>query len=183
MEQFSRVFRHMPKYQVIICKECQFAVPPSQIKPHLAKHHESILARARREVADVAWNLNLLAQVGEDVIYPELSDAAVEGLPLYNDGLRCVSKDELGRPGQYVCRTIRGIQEHCKREHGWVDSQKRGRNSGAKKSIARTGCGRKGRVVSGFHRQHVEGVFSGYAARVSTAGSRSDPRAWQGGVG
>lgn len=121
MEQFNRLFRQMPEYRIMVCKECRFAVPPGQIRTHLTEHHAGIPAEARREIADAVQKSDSLAQVREEVIYPEASAAAVEGLPVHNDGLRCVLEDEYGRQCQYVCRTTRGIQRHRGREHGWVN--------------------------------------------------------------
>ena len=62
------------------------------------------------------------------MIYPRPRVAPIPGLPLYHDGLRCIGKDGEGKQCRYVCRTIDGIQKHCKKQHNWVNSQKRGGN-------------------------------------------------------
>ncbi|KAK4981003.1 hypothetical protein LTR28_009532 [Elasticomyces elasticus] len=87
MEQFNRLFRQMPEYRIMVCKECRFAVPPGQIRTRLTEHHAGIPAKASREIADAVRESDSLAQVRKEVIYPEASAAVVEGLPVHNDGL------------------------------------------------------------------------------------------------
>ena len=67
-----------------------------------------------------------LAKVDADVVYPKPTDAPVVGLPVYRDGIRCAGRTGRGRRCRYVCRTIDGILKHCKKEHRWVNRQKRG---------------------------------------------------------
>jgi len=140
----------MPEYRIMVCKECRFAVPPGQIRTHLTENHADIPVKGRREIADTVQDLDDLAQVKEDVIYPEASAAAVKGLPVHNDGFRCVSEDEHGKQCEYVCRTIQGIQKHCRREHGWVNGQKRGGNGQAKDKHPVNGLWQEGQSCQRF---------------------------------
>jgi hypothetical protein len=52
------------------------------------------------------------------VIYPKPSQAPLDTLPIYFDGLKCIGKDIEGRLCLYICRTLYGIQRHYKEEHG-----------------------------------------------------------------
>ncbi|KAK0257443.1 hypothetical protein LTR35_018222, partial [Friedmanniomyces endolithicus] len=78
-----------------------------------------------------------LAQVESDVIYPATTDPPVTQLPVYFDGFRCGGRDERGEPCPHICRTPRGIQDHCERHHGWNNEQKRGGNARLKQVHSR----------------------------------------------
>lgn len=56
----------------------------------------------------------------DQVRYPDPADLPIIGLPIFEDGLKC-------KQCLYLCRTRKGIQDHCKEEHDWVNPQKRGR--------------------------------------------------------
>ena len=126
MDEFNRIFLSYDEYRIIVCTICQFAVVPSQIDQHLKKHHSRLTHQQRRNVAQKVQSLPQLALVEADVIYPRPNQPPINTLPVFFDGLKCTGKHQDGSACQYMCRTITGIQRHCKDEHGWVNVQKRG---------------------------------------------------------
>lgn len=94
--------------------------------------HPRLTLQQRHDFVARVDSSNELARVHQDVVYPTSSDAPLQSLPVYFDGLRC--KWSSGGPSActYVCRTLRLMREHCKQEHGWVNQQKRGGDVRAK---------------------------------------------------
>src|SRR5436305_11533534 len=67
-----------------------------------------------------------VARQNDDVVYLPATATAIQGFPQYDDGIRCQWVDERQDQCEYVCRTRRGIQEHCREIHQWVNDRKRG---------------------------------------------------------
>jgi hypothetical protein len=126
MDEFSRLFEIDVRCCVLICVQCQFAVVPSQVDKHLRVHHSRVSILQRQKLIAKVDNLSGLARVHSDVVYPLATDPPIASLPTYFDGLKCSSIDESGTACAYICRTTRGIQEHCIRQHQWTNRQKRG---------------------------------------------------------
>jgi len=126
MDELNRIFLAYDEYRIIVCTICQFAVVPSQTEHHLRKHHSRLTYQQRRIVAQKVQSLPQLALVESDVIYPRPDQPPINTLPIFFDGLKCTGKHEDGNACRYMCRTITGIQKHCKDEHGWINIQKRG---------------------------------------------------------
>ena len=55
----------------------------------------------------------------DQVSYPGPTDSPIAGLPIFEDGFAC-------KKCLYLCRHRTGMQTHCKEEHNWVNTQKRG---------------------------------------------------------
>ena len=150
MDNFEGLFIHLPKHRVIICRQCQFAPVPNQIKQHLASHHNRIPAKQRQEIAETVLSLPDLAKTEAEVIYPKPKESPIVGLPVYYDSIRCLAKIAQNRRCQYVCRTIDGIQKHCKREHQWVNQQKRGGHASQKQAHSANKLWETGRACQRF---------------------------------
>ena len=99
----------------------------NQHKGKTSKKTREAIVGFVRELDNVAWTK-------DEVIYPQELVEVISGLPVFYDGFLCKWEGEDGTacPDAYICRTIRGIQEHCKEEHKWANCQKRGGNSRAK---------------------------------------------------
>jgi hypothetical protein len=127
---FQQLFAIRTEYRIIQCVKCQYAVNPSHIHGHLRDKHQTavnpkmrngISRYVRESVESIAWEK-------KQVVYLEPNSPPVQGLPLYQNGFRCVSTSRTSEECGYICRTIQGIQEHCKTVHGWVNVQKQGGN-------------------------------------------------------
>jgi len=137
MSDFHQLFAALHQYRILICINCQCAIIPSGIPKHLRVSHKRLTLQQRRDIIFQVNDLAELAQVESDVIYPATTDPPVTQLPVYFDGLRCSGRDERGEPCPYICRTPRGIQDHCERHHGWINEQKRGGNARLKQVHSR----------------------------------------------
>jgi hypothetical protein len=118
---FTQLFEHLLDVRVLLCRLCAVAIPPAQVVTHLKARHPKISVARRKDVAAIVQELPNLAWVPTDVRVPAADQEPIPGLPTPVDGLVC-SADRC----QYVCRTRQGIQGHCKDEHGWIISRRRG---------------------------------------------------------
>lgn len=118
------------EYKIIQCIQCQYAISLANIQGHLRdKHPKAIDSKCRKGVAKyVTEKIDSVAWDKEQVIYPEPNSPPVEGFPIYRNGYRCVSTQHTGNECGYICRSIPGIQDHCKTTHGWKNEQKPGGN-------------------------------------------------------
>ncbi|KAM0714674.1 hypothetical protein Q7P37_003053 [Cladosporium fusiforme] len=136
MDDFHRLFEVNPQCRALICVDCQYAVVPAQLNKHLKAHHKRLSLQQRRDIISQVEELSGIARVLSDVVYPSPSDPPITGLPVYFDGLKCEAPGPDGTPCSYICRTPRGMRQHCKQRHGWVNSQKRGGDSRSKQTHA-----------------------------------------------
>jgi superfamily II DNA helicase RecQ len=124
MEAFKLLFDHCADFRVLICKGCKVAVPPGQTQTHLKAHHPSISVSTRREVVEHVGTLGELAWKPSDVHIPKPALKNIANLQTFTDGLVCEC--------WYSCRTLQGIQDHCKKAHNWANNQKRGGDARSK---------------------------------------------------
>ena len=134
MDDFRRIFEIDSRHRILICLPCQYAVIPSHTKTHLQTHHKRLSIEQRNDFVSRVEGCTELAKIHADVVYPLPTEPPIPSIPVYFDGLRCDGTDIQGDRCQYICRTIYRMQEHCKREHQWVNRQTRGGDSRAKRS-------------------------------------------------
>ena len=129
---FDHYFEIDSQHRILICKSCQYAIIPSQLKTHLQVYHTRLSLQQRRDFISSVESSSDIATVHENVIYPVPTDPPVQSLPVYFDGLRCKWMSDGHAVCVYVCRTLRLMREHCKQKHGWANQQKRGGDARAK---------------------------------------------------
>ena len=122
----------MPEYGVVVCKLCGFAIIPHEFAGHLRRAHRQWDRETQQRVHEVFAGLPNVAQVPEEVTYPEADARPIEWLPVYTNGFRCRGVDAAGQACSYVCRGTKAthIGTHCRRIHGWSSNQARGRSRG-----------------------------------------------------
>ena len=133
MDDFHRLFDVNSQCRALLCMNCQYAVVPAQLKKHLKAHHKRLSLQQRRDIISRVEELSGIARVPSDVVYPSPSDPPITGLPVYFDGLECEASGPIGATCSYICRTPRGMREHCEQRHDWVNSQKRGGDARSKR--------------------------------------------------
>lgn len=148
MDDFHRLFEVDARCRVLICTGCQYAVVPAHVGKHLRTHHKRLTLEQRRNIISAVDELLILARVPSDVIYPSPSDPPIVNLPVYFDGLKCSGVNPCGVPCLYICRTPRGIREHCEHNHGWVNSQKCGGDARSKHTHAKNKIWTENQIVS-----------------------------------
>src|ERR1700726_45477 len=125
-------FIHLPEFQVIVCKECQYAVLPSFIHSHfkatpqhgLEKEERQRIIEAVAEVDGLISNNEALRQCKFPFPPPTSKPIAALAAPK-KDFIQCTLETADGVCG-YLCSTIRGMRNHCYREHLWKSKNKGG---------------------------------------------------------
>ncbi|KAM0714661.1 hypothetical protein Q7P37_009959 [Cladosporium fusiforme] len=96
---FDSIFRHKQRYNITICKPCDFAIVPEQIDRHLREHHPRVGKEKRWRIAAIGVALEEVAHSKEEVIYPQANEGPIGGLAVYKDGL--LSQEEsIGEDGE-----------------------------------------------------------------------------------
>jgi hypothetical protein len=123
------VFVNLSPYGVIVCRICATGVLYDHSDRHLASKTHSLPAiqrqQIRRELA--LWPNVLRSEADLDRMTPPRDiPPAFEWLTPYNDGIRCSFVGDAGRRCDYVCRSLCGIQSHCRSQHGWENDWRAG---------------------------------------------------------
>jgi hypothetical protein len=126
----SSHFQHLTEWEVVVCKECRYAVWPRQVVGHLTNRQHRMPKKQAVGISDEIEQWHGIAQFSGEFKIPEFVEEAVEGLPVYTDGVKC-ELDE----GQcaYVCRNMDVIKEHWRKTHRHSVGQKRGGSGMLKK--------------------------------------------------
>jgi len=128
MDQFDVIFIHFPQYRVIICKECGSAVVPAHLKTHLGTKHTYLTVKTRNCIIQAAAaQIHALAKSEEDVVYPSPTSEPVPHLTVWRDGLKCTADKQDGSQCGHIRRGLQNMQAHCREQHGWMGTRKRGR--------------------------------------------------------
>ncbi|KAK4117931.1 hypothetical protein N657DRAFT_685630 [Parathielavia appendiculata] len=116
----------LPAFRIAICREHSSAVTAKSIASHIDLQHSHLALGDRRRIVEEASALRddgSLAADMQDIRFPREIIPAIDGLPVWSDGKKCI---QCG----YIRRTRNHIQQHCRSEHGWVNPRGRGRKSG-----------------------------------------------------
>ncbi|KAK4242948.1 hypothetical protein C7999DRAFT_36738, partial [Corynascus novoguineensis] len=136
-----------PSLRVAICREHGIALTAKSVVSHVNRYHRHLATRARQQIIEAAAALQdegVLAADTYAIRFPDHGAGAIpaiEGLPVWSDGKRCMACG-------HIRRTREDIQKHCRSEHGWVNPRARGRG--------RAGAGG---VVGGHGNVWVDGVY------------------------
>jgi uncharacterized protein (DUF2225 family) len=97
MDNFDQIFQHLPQHRIVICKTCQYAVIPSQIRGHLQRHHRATTSAVQQSIQNTIEQLSDIAEDHKDVVYPIKSIAPIGCLPVYTDGFQCLGRNPDGQ--------------------------------------------------------------------------------------
>ena len=116
-------FEHLAEYQLVVCKSCQYAVWPSQVRQHYqgTNHKWTRQAAHDLETAILSWP-NVL-QYPIELTVPSQVDHALPGLKVHTDGLLCQFNPT---ECQYICCSREGMRIHCLRQHGFSKQRRKG---------------------------------------------------------
>src|SRR4051812_4465535 len=124
-------FVHLSEYQLVVCQDetCRYAVLPSQLDTHLASARHRLPPAERlavqREMA--SWKDLFQSECDlEGLRVPCNVPPPFSCLTTYTDGKRCSHMDLTGERCGYVCRDRSRMQMHCRVQHGWVNSWRKG---------------------------------------------------------
>jgi len=126
-------FTHLPKFQVIICKECQYAVLPIHIESHfIAKPQHGLGKKERQRIANEVAEIDRLISNEEALRRCEFQFPPSTSRPIIalaeprRDGMRCTF-EVVGKECGYICCSIRQMRDHSWEEHGWKSKDRGGR--------------------------------------------------------
>jgi hypothetical protein len=117
---FQTLFVHYANFQVIVCRDCKSAVVPSQVKTHLKQSHGLLTTRTRDQIIKQVNQLEHVAHRHEDVQYPIFEQEAIPELGPTLEG--CFQCKECG----VLRESKKGMERHCREEHGWASTKSRG---------------------------------------------------------
>ncbi|KAF2018545.1 hypothetical protein BU24DRAFT_418069 [Aaosphaeria arxii CBS 175.79] len=102
------LLQHDPRYGILICRECQYAIQKSALKSHLLRH--KIYREERQSLLSSLSKLELFEP--DDVPLPAPSTPPINALPLL-DGFRCLAP-ECGN----LCASSKRMRRHWSESHG-----------------------------------------------------------------
>ena len=117
-----------PKFGVLICTRCKFALGPGTIGAHLFNLHKDEVTLSQRRDCIAVWGnkpiqpASVIQQLDLPVDTPPISNLA-----LYNNGICCLLCDKRA----YICGEISSMRRHLKSAHAWESGSKGGRPSEA----------------------------------------------------
>lgn len=123
----SSLVQHLTEYGLVLCKSCQYTVWPS----HLATHFRKIHKLSKQSVATITQTVDGFPDLKDQNSFhlPSSVDRPIPGLPVV-EGFQCqVSSDCL-----YICRTLKGIKDHCRQQHKQTQYSHSGQPSKAVKA-------------------------------------------------
>lgn len=115
-----------PKFGVLICTRCKFAVRPGTVGAHLFNlHRDEVTLSERRDCIEVWGNKPIQpASVIQQLDLP-VDTPPIPNLALYHNGIRCLLCDKRA----YICGEISSMRRHLKNAHAWESGSKGGRPS------------------------------------------------------
>ena len=130
MEHFHRLH----EFPLVVCKECQHAVWPDQIKGHLTSKHHKLPHKDAQRVAEEVQGWTELLQYPGELEVPIIIDRPIAQLPLHDDGFLCQLDPTRCH---YICRSEKSIKEHWRKQHQWsANNGKRGGSVTTRRQIA-----------------------------------------------
>jgi hypothetical protein len=82
-------FHYSSQWQVVICKECRYAVWPSQVTGHLTNKQHGISRKKASSIAEEVQEWAGVIQFPSEFQMPEYVETGVDNLPVFEDGIKC----------------------------------------------------------------------------------------------
>lgn len=111
----EQLFLRLPKYRVVICRQCQYAVRPNGIIKHLAHSNHRISASDAHRVEEAVQAWEDVEIDVQQLQLPRVVPRRIKGLAVYTDGLLCTVTPDC----EYVCRSKESIRKHWRTAHNW----------------------------------------------------------------
>lgn len=113
-----------PKFRVLICTRCKFAVGPGTIGTHLFNLHRDEITLSERRDCIAVWEKKSIqpASVIQQLDLP-IDTPPIPNLALYYNGICCL----LCHEPAYICGNVSTMQYHLKSAHAWKSWSKGGR--------------------------------------------------------
>ena len=117
-------FVFLPDRRIVVCSQCRYACIGNEIERHLSgDQHKTLPSTARQPIAKAVRALQgIICEQSQldDFAFPDPVCAPIPILgPPWTDGVACNSC-------VYIVRSVKKMKEHCRQEHGWINSRKKG---------------------------------------------------------
>ncbi|KAE8555303.1 hypothetical protein EYB25_003851 [Talaromyces marneffei] len=109
-------FERLVDFPVVICRECQYGVWPSQIEGHLQRAHQHISPMIRIQLGDEVRSWPNIAIDPIELEIPPTRTHVIPQLVGPLDGWQCQLSPE---SCWYVCPSIDTMRQHWLKQHGW----------------------------------------------------------------
>ena len=107
-------FRHLEKWHIVVCKDCQYGVWPSHVKGHLTGKQHKIAAKEAQQIAEEVEEWPGIIQFPSEFEFPAHIEEPIPELPLFEDGWKCRLEPE---HCHYICRDKKTIKNHWRTRH------------------------------------------------------------------
>jgi len=88
------VFEHVPEWQVVVCKQCQYAVWPTQITAHLTSQKHSHSPQVAQSIADEIAQWPGVIWYPSQFECPSVVSQRIPQLSLFDDGIQCLHQPD-----------------------------------------------------------------------------------------
>uniref|UniRef100_A0A093UT40 Transposon Tf2-6 polyprotein n=1 Tax=Talaromyces marneffei PM1 TaxID=1077442 RepID=A0A093UT40_TALMA len=116
-------FARLVDFPVVVCRECQYSVWPSQIEGHLQRAHSYISPAVRIQLGDEVRSWPDLAIDPIELEIPPTRTHVIPQLVGPLDGWQCQLSPE---SCWYVCPSIDTMRQHWLKQHGWSRTAHKG---------------------------------------------------------
>ena len=126
----TQEFEHVSEWQIVVCKQCRYAVWPSQIEGHLRNKQHHMPGKQAAILSEEVEQWPGVARFPGEITVPHYVERAIPGIAVWNDGWKC---EWDGGECTYVCRRIGVMKKHWRQSHAFSVGQKRGGSGLGKK--------------------------------------------------
>ena len=114
---------HLVEHQLIVCKQCRYAIWSKQIQKHYQGSQHRWKKQAASELAAAVQSWSDVMQYPIELTMLHQVETTISSLSLHDDGLLCQVNPDIC---QYVCRNVKWMKTHCKQKHDWVQQVRKG---------------------------------------------------------
>jgi hypothetical protein len=119
----KQLFEKIASLRVIICRQCQYGVRPTDVQRHLKQQH-GYNHQAARQAARGVHQWEDIQQDNQAIQIPRVLDQPLPIIPCHTNGFLC-QRD--GVHCQYVAATMDSMRKHWRTTHQWSQQSRRGR--------------------------------------------------------
>jgi hypothetical protein len=130
-----QLFGRIDQFGVIVCRQCQHAVWPSEVEHHLRGKSHQLTRQDAHQVHAAIQQWDGLEHISTSLELPAIIDQCIPELEQHVDGLLCIRDRE---ECQYITRSLDVMKRHWREKHQWSIQGKRGRPSEQQRQRAGT---------------------------------------------
>lgn len=117
----NKIFCVNAEFQVLICQQCQYAVPRRQVRAHLTSSQNRIPSAWAESIHTTVQQWKYIDDDPTVDGWPHQIEKPIPELPIHQDGILCLQCK------MYICRQIKDMKMHWWNAHQYRVQQGRGR--------------------------------------------------------